>query len=513
MADLTGTPTFKNTIRGIETSDPIHPTTVNPPLQDLLNNTKHLKDAQAVHEAEKAKYQTATGSNTIAITTGGDFTLTQGNFVKWIQAGANTGATTINIDGKGAKALKNSDRGALVAGDLEAGKGYEAYYSLSDDFFVLPPRGAKLDEIITAVESKGGTIADPKKPTEIADSITNDLFGTGSKIPVSSMFGIDGARNLGYQMLESTVTPAIERGVGGATNVQAILGSGYNYVTISSIVSFSSYYSSITPPSASSILKHFSGGKDYVFFPYFDTSNYSRIARNTHTSVSNQFTVIYTSSQQSIPCNIMTVDKSNDDVYFVDYPDSTLKRYDFNGNLIATYACDYRVNTARIIEDNIYVVCHPLRIEVFDRITHAHIRTIILTGLPTSLNSVNTPNGVVVDHESNIYFVASNSSNIIKIIKVNPNGEFIWITADLNYTGYMNKLFLLTDAVIYSSSFGQVTRHSIQTGATQVLRSFGSSPAIMDVVENGSKAVLTTRQYISAYYHEVLANWGLFYTL
>lgn len=83
------------------------------------------------------KYQLASGSNAITILTGGDFSYTQGNPIKWIQAAANTGAVTINIDGKGAKALKNSDGTSLATGDLEQGKAYEAYYSSSDDFFTL----------------------------------------------------------------------------------------------------------------------------------------------------------------------------------------------------------------------------------------------------------------------------------------------------------------------------------------------------------------------------------------
>lgn len=162
--------------------------------------------------AEKAKYQTATGSDTIAITTGGDFALTQGNFVKWIQASANTGAVTINVDSKGAKALKNSDKQALVAGDLEAGKGYEAFYSLSDDFFVLPPRGAKLTDIITAIEAEGGTVDAPQKVVDIVNAINAVATWEPNLVAEKLLegftyFGVEGSLVQGVKSASGNTTP------------------------------------------------------------------------------------------------------------------------------------------------------------------------------------------------------------------------------------------------------------------------------------------------------------------
>ena len=127
-------------------------------LNNHENKTEELDTAQAAHLAEKATYQTATGSNAIAITTGGDFGLTQGNWIKWIQATTNTVAVTINIDSKGIKALNNPDGTALSAGDLEAGYPYEAFYSLGDGFFIFRPSGG--DEwggltFITDVDGSG----------------------------------------------------------------------------------------------------------------------------------------------------------------------------------------------------------------------------------------------------------------------------------------------------------------------------------------------------------------------
>jgi len=125
------------------------------------------------HLAEKAKYQTSSGSNAITINTGGNFEYSQGNWVKWIQALNNTGSVTINVDGKGAKALRNFNGTAMASGDLEAGSPYEAFYSAGSDFFVLRPRGAKLDTIIAAIVSKGGTVATPQKVAEIVAAINN----------------------------------------------------------------------------------------------------------------------------------------------------------------------------------------------------------------------------------------------------------------------------------------------------------------------------------------------------
>lgn len=109
-------------------------------LKELEMGVDQVREGFEGHRSE-LKYQTASGSNAITITTGGSFAYTQGNPIKWIQADANTGAVTINIDSKGIKALKNSDGSALSSGDLEAGKAYEAYYSSGDGFFSLRPRG------------------------------------------------------------------------------------------------------------------------------------------------------------------------------------------------------------------------------------------------------------------------------------------------------------------------------------------------------------------------------------
>lgn len=109
-------------------------------LKELEIEVDQVREGFEGHRSE-LKYQTASGSNAITITTGGSFAYTQGNPIKWIQADANTGAVTINIDSKGIKALKNSDGSALSSGDLEAGKAYEAYYSSGDGFFSLRPRG------------------------------------------------------------------------------------------------------------------------------------------------------------------------------------------------------------------------------------------------------------------------------------------------------------------------------------------------------------------------------------
>ena len=127
-------------------------------LTDIKAEIGITNAAAIAHQAEKATYQTATGSNAIAITTGGDFGLTQGNWIKWIQATTNTVAVTINIDSKGIKALNNPDGTALSAGDLEAGYPYEALYSLGDGFFIFRPSGG--DEwggltFITDVDGSG----------------------------------------------------------------------------------------------------------------------------------------------------------------------------------------------------------------------------------------------------------------------------------------------------------------------------------------------------------------------
>jgi hypothetical protein len=87
------------------------------------------------HLAESV-IQTATGTATaIVVTTGGNFTYTQGRILRFKAIADNgTVATTINIDNKGAKSIKKLD-GSIPT--IKSGKTYEIYYDVTGNCFFL----------------------------------------------------------------------------------------------------------------------------------------------------------------------------------------------------------------------------------------------------------------------------------------------------------------------------------------------------------------------------------------
>jgi len=79
------------------------------------------------------KVHSATGSNTVAITTEDPFGYTQGEVIKWKQELDSTGAVSLNINADGAIVLKDSDGNAVT--DISADIVYEAYYDVTGACF------------------------------------------------------------------------------------------------------------------------------------------------------------------------------------------------------------------------------------------------------------------------------------------------------------------------------------------------------------------------------------------
>lgn len=78
-------------------------------------------------------------------------------------------ALTVKVNTDTAIALQDIDSVALTSLD-------KGFYTLiartgTPNFFLLAPKGAKLDAIIGAIEGKGGTVAAPQKVTEIVNTI------------------------------------------------------------------------------------------------------------------------------------------------------------------------------------------------------------------------------------------------------------------------------------------------------------------------------------------------------
>jgi hypothetical protein len=90
------------------------------------------------HKAENA-IQTNIGgtADAITITTGGNFAYTQGNPLKFKAVADSTTNVTINVDSKGAKALKKLDGTQVGASVIKNGKVYEIYFDVTGDCFFL----------------------------------------------------------------------------------------------------------------------------------------------------------------------------------------------------------------------------------------------------------------------------------------------------------------------------------------------------------------------------------------
>lgn len=158
--------------------------------EDMLTFEVATQENLNTHLAEKAKIHTNTGTaNALVFTTGGDFTYSDGNWLMIRLSAANTGAVTVNVDGKGVKSLKNPDGTDLVAGDIETI--HMIAYDAGNDFFVLRPSGAKLDTIIAAIEAKNAIVAEPQRVQNVVDAINNGLFGIGDKVAVADGITIE----------------------------------------------------------------------------------------------------------------------------------------------------------------------------------------------------------------------------------------------------------------------------------------------------------------------------------
>lgn len=104
-----------------------------------------LTQASWFNDADTATYAYLTspaGTNTITATGGANLTYAAGLLVRWIPAGTNTGATTLNITPSGSSALgaKNvfSNGAACVGGEITSGVPVQAIYD-GTQFNLLNP--------------------------------------------------------------------------------------------------------------------------------------------------------------------------------------------------------------------------------------------------------------------------------------------------------------------------------------------------------------------------------------
>lgn len=108
-------------------NSPLGTDTVGPSLDDYLRAA--FAFSRQLFDGTPHMLTGVAGTNTITASSPVPFTAyVTGQTFRFTAAGSNTGATTININGLGAKALSRRDTLALAAGDILAGSVYQVTY-------------------------------------------------------------------------------------------------------------------------------------------------------------------------------------------------------------------------------------------------------------------------------------------------------------------------------------------------------------------------------------------------
>jgi len=196
-------------------------------------------------------------AGTDTITAGGvDVTLlayTAGQVFRFLAAGANTGAVTLNIDGVGAVAIVDPDGNALVANDIPAAN-YVCYVvKRASDFMLINPRGLDktvydpagiAEQVVGAVSNQTvagdktftGTMAMTSKPmnqakgSDLASATTVNIgAGTGNFIHITGTTTITAFDTVQAGVERSVVFDGILTLTHNATSL--ILPTGANITT------------------------------------------------------------------------------------------------------------------------------------------------------------------------------------------------------------------------------------------------------------------------------------------
>lgn len=101
-----------------DTLDGKHYSDIKSEIQTVQNNFNTHQNNNVQH----IKYATASGTNTYTTTISGITSLTEGLSIKIKFTNANTGASTLNINGLGAKSILKSNGNPLSSGNIKAGQ-------------------------------------------------------------------------------------------------------------------------------------------------------------------------------------------------------------------------------------------------------------------------------------------------------------------------------------------------------------------------------------------------------
>lgn len=167
-----------------------------------LNELDNQQLGKAIDIASKAMFYNDIGSpNAVHLTRGATAeqieTLFDGMVVMFSPSNANTGASTLKVNGLGAKAMKFNDS-ALVAGMLILGVKYIAVYKLSDDSFHIDIlsgdsiyyRRSEIDSLVSEASVVGSILT---MPVNVIPSGYLECNGAAiSRSSFSDLFGVVG---------------------------------------------------------------------------------------------------------------------------------------------------------------------------------------------------------------------------------------------------------------------------------------------------------------------------------
>jgi len=148
------TPGSNTTIGGVSVAEACDAANLNNGIRAVAAGVKEL--ANILTGAK-----TSTGTDTVALTSGLSLSAyAAGQAFLFEAGGTNTGATTLNVDSIGAKAITRNGGAALSAGDITAGGFYlVAYESDTDDFHLLNPGTGGINVVEDTSPTLGGHLA------------------------------------------------------------------------------------------------------------------------------------------------------------------------------------------------------------------------------------------------------------------------------------------------------------------------------------------------------------------